>query len=100
MLTGKSDSPMWNRGNLSRSKTTTFRPARASKVAAVLPAGPPPMMATSKRSLIIGLRVLFCVAYKRKSASLADTCNHVLKIHPAVLGEIHDAQIAEFSDVR
>ena len=38
---------MWNRGNFSRSKTITRRPAWASKVAAVLPAGPPPMIATS-----------------------------------------------------
>ncbi len=31
----------------SRSQTSTLRPARASRVAAVLPAGPPPMTATS-----------------------------------------------------
>ena len=37
---------MWESGNFSRSQTTTCRPARASSVAAMLPAGPP-MMATS-----------------------------------------------------
>src|SRR5882762_5637902 len=53
MLKGRSDSPMWKRGNFSRSNTITRRPARASKVAAVLPAGPPPMIATSYMSLLI-----------------------------------------------
>src|SRR5438874_4724533 len=45
ILKGKSDSPIWKRGHFSRSNTITRRPACASKVAAVLPAGPPPMIA-------------------------------------------------------
>ena len=43
-----SDSPMWNRGNTSRSMTTTRRPARASHDAADDPAGPPPTTMTSQ----------------------------------------------------
>jgi hypothetical protein len=39
---------MWKRGNRSRSRRTTFRPARASAVAVLEPPGPPPMTATSK----------------------------------------------------
>ena len=44
---GRSDSPTWKRGNFSFSKTMTERPARASTVATVEPAGPPPMTAAS-----------------------------------------------------
>src|SRR5439155_3008530 len=44
---GRSDSPMWKRGNFSRSKRTTERPARARQVAKVEPAGPPPQMTAS-----------------------------------------------------
>src|SRR6185295_16174517 len=46
-LSGSRDSPMWKRGNFSRSRITAFRPARASTVAAEDPAGPPPITATS-----------------------------------------------------
>src|SRR6266545_1634371 len=45
---GKSDSPMWNRGCLSFSITTTRRPRLANRAAAVDPAGPPPMINTSQ----------------------------------------------------
>ena len=43
MFIGSSDSPMWKRGWRSFSSISTFQPRRASRVAAVLPAGPPPM---------------------------------------------------------
>src|SRR5207248_3390460 len=66
MLKGRSDSPMWKRGNLSRSSTITLRPAFASKIAAVLPAGPPPMIATSYFST--GQKV---VEFVRKQSSVA-----------------------------
>ena len=46
-LSGKSDSPMWNRGNRSFSKTTTLRPIWARSAAVVEPAGPPPITRTS-----------------------------------------------------
>src|SRR5712691_13112722 len=39
---------MWKRGNLSRSRSRTLRPRRASAVAAEEPPGPPPITATSK----------------------------------------------------
>src|SRR4029453_11814434 len=45
---GRSDSPMWNRGCLSFSITTTRRPRLANRAAAVDPAGPPPMINTSQ----------------------------------------------------
>src|SRR5271170_3469015 len=38
---------MWKRGKRSRSKSWTRRPCWASRVAVVLPAGPPPMTTTS-----------------------------------------------------
>jgi len=47
MVMGSSDSPMWKRGWRDFSSTVTFQPARASWIAAVLPAGPPPMISTS-----------------------------------------------------
>ena len=47
-----SDSPMWNRGNRSRSSRTTRRPRCASHAAAVEPAGPPPMTTTSQSGLV------------------------------------------------
>jgi hypothetical protein len=50
---GKSDSPMWKRGNCSRSHNTTCLPLRASSVATLAPAGPPPITITSKRSAAI-----------------------------------------------
>ena len=48
---------MWKRGNLSRSSTITRRPARARRAAATLPAGPPPIIATSKGSPLIRCNV-------------------------------------------
>src|SRR5262245_39333699 len=42
-----SDSPMWNRGNRSRSKSRTRYPCFATSAETVEPAGPPPMTATS-----------------------------------------------------
>jgi hypothetical protein len=39
---------MWKRGNFSFSNTSTFRPAFRNVIAAVDPAGPPPMMMTSQ----------------------------------------------------
>src|SRR6185503_8294395 len=51
---GRSDSPMWNRGNFSRSKTATRRPARARVVAKVDPAGPPPQTIASRSFRIVG----------------------------------------------
>src|ERR1043166_5065171 len=41
---------MWNRGKRSFSRTRTRLPARARKVAAELPPGPPPMIIASKSS--------------------------------------------------
>jgi hypothetical protein len=38
---------MWKRGNFDFSNTNTRRPTRAKVVAAVDPAGPPPMTITS-----------------------------------------------------
>src|ERR1700730_8114089 len=46
------DSPTRNRGIFSFSKITTRRPAFARRVPAELPAGPPPMIATSNASFI------------------------------------------------
>src|SRR5439155_17873114 len=46
-----SDSPMWKRGNCSRSKRTTLCPALASHVAAADPAGPPPTTTTSQSNV-------------------------------------------------
>ena len=43
-----SDSPMWKRGNRSRSKRMTRRPLRASQADAAEPAGPPPATTTSQ----------------------------------------------------
>ena len=42
------DSPIWNRGNVSRSKRTTEWPRCASEMDADEPAGPPPTTAKSK----------------------------------------------------
>ena len=47
-VAGNRDSPTWARGNRAFSKTVTARPARASNVATVLPAGPPPMTTISQ----------------------------------------------------
>ena len=52
-LPGRSDSPILKRGNCSRSKIATFQPCFASKVPAVLPAGPPPTITMSKNSAIL-----------------------------------------------
>jgi len=52
-LPGKRDSPILKRGNFSLSKIATFHPCLASKVPAVLPAGPPPTIKTSKNSAIL-----------------------------------------------
>src|SRR5687767_8808679 len=49
MFAGSSDSPMWKRGWRSRSSSVTVSPRRASSIAAVEPAGPPPMTRTSLR---------------------------------------------------
>jgi hypothetical protein len=46
-VSGISDSPMWKRGNSSRSNSHTRTPRWASRVETVLPAGPPPMTTTS-----------------------------------------------------
>ena len=48
LLHGSCDSPIWKRGNRSRSSTTTLLPRRVSAVAALEPPGPPPTTATSK----------------------------------------------------
>src|SRR6185436_1052182 len=48
LLHGSCDSPMWKRGNCSRSSRTTLLPRRLSAVAALEPPGPPPTTATSK----------------------------------------------------
>src|SRR6516225_7836422 len=42
-----SDSPIWKRGNRSRSNRVTRTPCWASRVETVLPAGPPPITTTS-----------------------------------------------------
>src|SRR5438874_8449087 len=42
------DSPIWNRGNVSRSKRTTECPCCRSEMADDEPAGPPPATAKSK----------------------------------------------------
>src|SRR5690606_17796838 len=47
MFIGSSDSPMWKRGWRSFSSCVTRHPLRASSVAMVLPAGPPPITSTS-----------------------------------------------------
>ena len=47
MFIGNSDSPMWNRGWRAFSSSVTRQPLRASSVATVEPAGPPPMTSTS-----------------------------------------------------
>ena len=47
-VAGRRDSPTWARGNRALSKSVTARPARASNVAAVLPAGPPPITTISQ----------------------------------------------------
>src|SRR5664279_5292336 len=44
---GRSDSPMWKRGNFSRSKTMARWPIRAISVAKVEPPGPPPQTTAS-----------------------------------------------------
>ena len=44
---GMRDSPIWKRGNFSRSKSPTFRPCCARSVDVVDPAGPPPITTTS-----------------------------------------------------
>src|ERR1700693_1968806 len=46
-LAGRSDSPIWKRGWRAFSIRVTRCPLRASKAAAVEPAGPPPMTSTS-----------------------------------------------------
>src|SRR5436190_13426332 len=46
---GSNDSPMWKRGKVSFSRTSTSWPAWASRFAVVLPAGPPPTTMTSRR---------------------------------------------------
>ena len=46
-VAGNSDSPTCGRGKWWRSKTLTDKPARANSVAAVLPAGPPPITTAS-----------------------------------------------------
>src|SRR5256885_10956892 len=47
LVDARSDSPTWKRGNRSRSRSTTLRPARARNAAAADPAGPPPITSTS-----------------------------------------------------
>jgi hypothetical protein len=42
----------FSRGNLSRSRTSVRKPARAQKAAQLDPAGPPPTIATSKISIL------------------------------------------------
>ena len=59
-LRGSRLSPMWNRGCASFSSMTTRRPLRASSVAAVDPAGPPPMTTTS---------VSICVRFMRQASA-------------------------------
>ena len=52
---GINDSPTWGLGKRDRSNTTVFKPLRASIVAAVEPAGPPPITTQSALSGIIFL---------------------------------------------
>ena len=52
---GSWDSPMWKRGNCSRSRRSTRRPRRASAVAVLEPPGPPPMTTASKSQASVGL---------------------------------------------
>jgi hypothetical protein len=59
-LPGSSDSPMWKRGWCSFSSSTTRRPWRASSVAMVEPAGPPPMTSTS-HSCVASMRLIPCL---------------------------------------
>src|SRR5580704_10507669 len=51
-MAGSVDSPTEKRGNFVFSKTTTRRPALARRVPAELPAGPPPIIATSNASFM------------------------------------------------
>jgi hypothetical protein len=46
-VSGISDSPMWKRGNFSRSNRPTRWPCCAISVEVVDPAGPPPITTTS-----------------------------------------------------
>ncbi len=57
---GTSDSPTWGRGYSSRSNTMTLAPALARYAPSAPPAGPPPMMPTSKSvcSPVLLIRVL------------------------------------------
>src|SRR5271165_6485521 len=77
-------SPTWSLGNFSRSRITTLRFGLyfLSRVAAVLPAGPPPTMATSYIDIFVcsfGFQgaILGCLrtvnTYSRLYASLATT---------------------------
>src|SRR4029077_1175780 len=51
-LDGFKQSPhTFSRGNLSRSRTSVCKPARAQNAAQLDPAGPPPIIATSKISI-------------------------------------------------
>src|SRR6266545_1305211 len=76
-LAGNSDSPMWKRGNRSRSATTTANPCRARSAAATAPPGPPPTTRTSQACMLIhdrGFRFpggLFRILLARLAGSLA-----------------------------
>src|SRR3954451_12542493 len=48
LANGSIDSPMWKRGNFSRSRIRTLRPFWRRKLATDDPAGPPPATITSK----------------------------------------------------
>ena len=80
MFIGSSDSPMWKRGCRAFSSSVTCRPARASSVAAVEPAGPPPITRTSVASTALGLAgvaqgafmVVLCML--RAGVDIGDEC--------------------------
>src|SRR5688500_1603202 len=60
-----SDSPMWKRGNFSRSNSSTRRPCWASSVEIVAPAGPPPMTMMSVSDCDAMLNSLTPIAVRR-----------------------------------
>src|SRR5215475_4577428 len=60
IFAGSSDSPMWKRGNASRSTSVTRRPPWARHVAAVEPPGPPPMRSEEHTSELQSRENLVC----------------------------------------
>src|ERR1700723_320286 len=85
-LCGSNDSPMWKRGCLSFSMSTTRRPRSARRAATLDPAGPPPMTRTSQ-SGTGGEAPGCCISSTRRTPYLANPQQNLTRMrYPTMVG--------------